>query len=303
MPRRFVTLDVFTSRPLTGNPLAVVLDSGGLASTAMQAIAREFNLPETVFVLAPSDASARAKLRIFTPGRELAFAGHPTVGAAVLLGALQDNGATELVLEENVGPVHCAVERIDRERGRARFDVPQQPLPDDDIGDASDVAAALSLTLDDLGCDGFVPATWSAGNPVTFLPVRGLDAVQRAAVDSASWERGFPANERPIAYVFLPRNRGPRTSISRAHVCACAWCPRGSCDRIGRGGIRRHACARRRVAGRRPSLRDRAGLRDGQAERDAFGTDDARAHVARCLRRRRGRACHAGYDRRMNESP
>lgn len=209
MPRRFVTLDVFTSRPLTGNPLAVVLDSGGLASTAMQAIAREFNLPETVFVLAPSDASARAKLRIFTPGRELAFAGHPTVGAAVLLGALQDNGATELILEENVGPVRCAVERIDRERGRARFDVPQQPLPDDDIGDASDVAAALSLTLDDLGCDGFVPATWSAGNPVTFLPVRGLDAVQRAAVDSASWERGFPANERPIAYVFCRETVDP----------------------------------------------------------------------------------------------
>jgi trans-2,3-dihydro-3-hydroxyanthranilate isomerase len=209
MPRRFVTLDVFTSRPLTGNPLAVVLDSEGLDSAAMQAIARDFNLPETVFVLAPSDASARAKLRIFTPRRELAFAGHPTVGAAVLLGALQDNGATELVLEENVGPVRCAVERIDRERGRARFEVPQQPVAGDDIGDASDVAAALSLTLDDLGGDGFAPATWSAGNPVTFVPVRGLDAVERAAVDSARWERGFPANERPIAYVFCRETVDP----------------------------------------------------------------------------------------------
>jgi trans-2,3-dihydro-3-hydroxyanthranilate isomerase len=202
MPRRFVTLDVFTSRPLTGNPLAVVLDSEGLDSAAMQAIAREFNLPETVFVLPPSGPSARAKLRIFTPGRELAFAGHPTVGAAVLLGALQGDVANELVLEENIGPVRCEVERIDRECGRARFDVPQQPAPGDDVGDAADLAAALSLTLDDLGDDGFVPATWSAGNPVTFVPVRGLDALERAAVDSARWERGFPANERPIAYVF-----------------------------------------------------------------------------------------------------
>ena len=209
MPRRFVTLDVFTSRPLTGNPLAVVLDSEGLDRATMQAIAREFNLPETVFVLPPSDTSARAKLRIFTPGRELAFAGHPTVGAAVLLGALQDNGATELVLEENVGPVRCEVERIDRERGRARFDVPQQPALGDDVGDAADLAAALSLTLDDLGGDGFVPATWSAGNPVTFVPVRGLDAVERAAVDSARWERGFPANERPIAYVFCRETVDP----------------------------------------------------------------------------------------------
>ena len=61
MPRRFVTLDVFTSQPLTGNPLAVVLDSEGLSTEAMQAIAREFNLAETVFVLPPSDPGARAR--------------------------------------------------------------------------------------------------------------------------------------------------------------------------------------------------------------------------------------------------
>jgi trans-2,3-dihydro-3-hydroxyanthranilate isomerase len=209
MPRRFVTLDVFTSRRLAGNPLAVVLDSEGIDTAAMQAIAREFNLPETVFVLPPSDPSARAKLRIFTPGRELAFAGHPTVGTAVLLGALHGDDAAELVLEENVGPVRCQVERIDGERGRARFDVPQQPAPGDDVGDAAALAAALSLTLDDLGAEGLAPATWSAGNPVTFVPVRGLDAVERSAVDSARWERGFPANERPIAYVFCRETIDP----------------------------------------------------------------------------------------------
>ena len=202
MTRRFATLDVFTSRRLTGNPLAVVLDSDGLDTEAMQAIAREFNLPETVFVLPPSDPGARARLRIFTPGRELAFAGHPTVGTAVLLGALDGNSATELVLEENVGPVRCQVECIDGERGRARFDVPQQPVQGEAIEDAAELAAALCLTLDDLGCDGFMPATWSAGNPVTFVPLRGLDAVARASVDSARWEQGFPANARPIAYVF-----------------------------------------------------------------------------------------------------
>src|SRR3954471_24118437 len=90
MPRRFVTLDVFTTRALAGNPLAVVLDAEGLDGAAMQAIAREFNLSETVFVLPPDEARHRARLRIFTPAaRELPFAGHPTVGTAVLL-ALQD---------------------------------------------------------------------------------------------------------------------------------------------------------------------------------------------------------------------
>ena len=201
MPRRFVTMDVFTSKRLTGNPLGIVLDCDGLDPATMQAIAREFNLPETVFVFPPADAGSRARLRIFTPGREIQFAGHPTVGTAVLLGLL-DGKAAEMVLEEAVGPVRCEVERVDGERGRAKFDVPQEPRQLALIEDAADMAAALTLTLDDLGCGGFAPATWSAGNAITFLPVRGLDAVRRARIDSARWEQGFPANERPIAYVF-----------------------------------------------------------------------------------------------------
>jgi PhzF family phenazine biosynthesis protein len=84
MRRHFITLDVFTSRRFAGNPLAVVLDGEGLEGDSMQAIAREFNLAETVFVLPPQDPAHRARLRIFTPATELPFAGHPTVGTAVL---------------------------------------------------------------------------------------------------------------------------------------------------------------------------------------------------------------------------
>src|SRR5215510_11546046 len=113
MPRRFFTLDVFTNLPLGGNPLAVVLDGQGLGDAGKQAIAREFNLSETVFVLPPDDPHHRAKLRIFTPARELPFAGHPTVGTAVALG-LVDHGARHgtlaFSLEEGVGVVPCAVE-------------------------------------------------------------------------------------------------------------------------------------------------------------------------------------------------
>src|SRR3954471_23702683 len=100
MPRRFVTLDVFTTRALAGNPLAVVHDAEGLDGAAMQAIAREFNLSETVFVLPPADPAHRARVRILTPARELPFAGHPTVGTAVLLARI-DGGAErrDLVLE------------------------------------------------------------------------------------------------------------------------------------------------------------------------------------------------------------
>src|SRR5436309_6487182 len=110
MRRRFVTLDVFTDKRFAGNPLAVVLEPDGLDTAAMQAIAREFNLSETVFVQLPENAAHRAKLRIFTPERELPFAGHPTVGTAVLFGNL-DGGTSErdFVLEENIGLVPCRV--------------------------------------------------------------------------------------------------------------------------------------------------------------------------------------------------
>ena len=90
MSRRFFTLDVFADTPLAGNPLAVVLDAEGLNSERMQRIAREFNLSETVFVLPPEDPHHRARIRIFTPGMEMPFAGHPTVGTALLLPSLED---------------------------------------------------------------------------------------------------------------------------------------------------------------------------------------------------------------------
>ena len=129
MPRRFVTLDVFTDQALAGNPLAVVLDAEGLDDAGMQAIAREFNLSETVFVLPPDERAIARRLRIFTPGRELPFAGHPTVGTAVLL-ALRTaaaDGAVAFGLEEKVGIVPCVVEIEGEGRGHARFRVPRLP--------------------------------------------------------------------------------------------------------------------------------------------------------------------------------
>ena len=88
MRRTFHTLDVFTDTPFAGNPLAVVMDCEGLSEQRMQAIAREFNLSETVFLLNPRDPINTARARIFTPAAELPFAGHPTIGAAVLIAEL-----------------------------------------------------------------------------------------------------------------------------------------------------------------------------------------------------------------------
>jgi trans-2,3-dihydro-3-hydroxyanthranilate isomerase len=213
MRRRFVTLDVFTTRRFAGNPLAVVLDSGQLDGGAMQTIAREFNLPETVFLFDPDERAHRARLRIFTPGAELPFAGHPTVGTAVLLARLDGGGGRrEIVLEEAIGPVRCTVEPIDAQSGRARFEIPREPRQiGDDLADLAAIAEALSLTLDDLGCENFIAGNWSAGNAFTFVPLRGRDAVTRSQPDPAKWDRTFGPDDPAGVFVYC------RETVERAH--------------------------------------------------------------------------------------
>ena len=203
MRRRFVTLDVFTDTRFAGNPLAVVLEPEGLDTTAMQTIAREFNLSETVFVQPPADKANRAKIRIFTPVSELPFAGHPTVGTAVLLGRL-DGGTNprDFVLELNIGLVPCKVTPNAADGGRAVFDLPRLPQ---DIGAPADdaaIAAALGLETGDIGFDDLRPARWSAGAPYSMVPVRGLDAIKRCRVNPAAWDKAFGFDAHAAAYMF-----------------------------------------------------------------------------------------------------
>ena len=209
MRRRFVTLDVFTATRFAGNPLAVVLETEGLDTDAMLAITREFNLSETVFVFPPSAPSSRARLRIFTPGRELPFAGHPTVGTAVLLSILDArSGANEMVLEEAIGPVHCRVEPKTAEAGHAEFQLPRLPAREAGEGDRGAMAAAVGLSAADIGLDDWPVERWSAGNPFTFVPLRGLDAMKRCRVDLASFDQAFPSSAAPAAFVFCRESVG-----------------------------------------------------------------------------------------------
>jgi trans-2,3-dihydro-3-hydroxyanthranilate isomerase len=205
MRRRFFTLDVFTEIAMAGNPLAVVVDAQGLTDVAMQGIAREFNLSETVFVLPPEDPRQRARLRIFTPGRELPFAGHPTVGTAVLLGCL-DHGAGHGVLgfglEEKVGLVPCVVEVKHEGCGEATFTLPRLP---EEIGAADSdaaVAAALSIRPNDIGFGEHRCSVFSAGNGFTFAPLASREAVARARPDLVRWDEGIRPSDHPNAFVY-----------------------------------------------------------------------------------------------------
>jgi trans-2,3-dihydro-3-hydroxyanthranilate isomerase len=210
MTRQFYTLDVFTAEALAGNPLAVVLDAQGLDNRRMQAIAREFNLSETVFVAPPAAPGHRASLRIFTPGREIPFAGHPTVGTAVLLGVLDRNGesgALDLVLEEMVGLVQCAIEIHGPDRGHATFTLPRLPDHLGSLPDKATLARGLGLEEADIGFGKHQAATYSAGTPFHFVPLRSRDVVTRAQPQGEAFAQAFATKQSDgfvNAFVYCP---------------------------------------------------------------------------------------------------
>ncbi len=217
MTHRFATLDVFTDQALAGNPLAVVFDADDLTDDDMLRIAREFNLSETVFVQAPENPVHSAKIRIFTPGGELPFAGHPTVGTAILLAMERVGGATTsetdliVVLEEKIGPVRAAVVLKPGKPGYAVFDVPKNAVEVIGETDRDLIAAALGLTGHDIGFENHRPTRFSAGVPFTFVPVANIDAIQTVAIDSGSWDAAFGADEHKAALVYC------RETVANAH--------------------------------------------------------------------------------------
>jgi trans-2,3-dihydro-3-hydroxyanthranilate isomerase len=180
---RFVQVDVFTERVLAGNPLAVVFEAGGIDERAMQAIAREMNCSETTFLLPPTRPECAARVRIFTPAREVPFAGHPTIGTAWVLATegLLPKGTTRFNLEEGIGPVEVTLEGDPRRpsllwmrHGEARFG-PELP-------DRAGFARALGLEAADL-LAGQPVRSGSTGNTFLYIPLRDRETVDRARLD------------------------------------------------------------------------------------------------------------------------
>jgi trans-2,3-dihydro-3-hydroxyanthranilate isomerase len=201
---RYYTCDVFTDRMFSGNPLAVLTDARGLDDQAMQSIAREFNFSETTFVTPPADRRHTARVRIFTPSRELPFAGHPTVGTAFVLASMgAASGVNELVLEENVGPVPVHIERAGSRIVRCTFTSARLPEHiEASAPSRTALAGMLQLGVDDITASAEV---WSCGVPYLIVRVASPDALARAQLDLTHWREtlsGFVTQEvYPIAQV------------------------------------------------------------------------------------------------------
>lgn len=205
MKHRFYTLDVFTDTPLAGNQLAVFPDAQSLPDDRLQAIAREFNLSETVFVYPPADPLNSARVRIFTPAVELPFAGHPTIGTAILLAALQRvarrGGKARVVLEEGVGAVPVEVRFSGAVPTWAQLTVARLPEGGPPPPTAGLLAAALSLMPADLDAKT-PPAAFSCGVPYLFVALRDRRALAAARPDPGAWRKALGDYWAPDLFVF-----------------------------------------------------------------------------------------------------
>lgn len=198
--RDYQLLDVFTDRLFGGNQLAVFPNGEGLDQIRMQAIARELNLSETVFVF-PSEGAEDVRLRIFTPGMELPFAGHPTIGTAIVLasegGALA--GKNEILLGELAGDVPVSITR----QNGVMYATLTSPKLAERVSTglpAGQAAQVLSIEPDDLATLG--PSAYSAGVPFQFIPVASVAALEMVRLNQQAWEVYVAPTPAPHAVAF-----------------------------------------------------------------------------------------------------
>jgi trans-2,3-dihydro-3-hydroxyanthranilate isomerase len=212
MRHRFLTCDVFTSVPFGGNQLAVFPDARGIPEHRLLDVTREFNYSETTFVYPPAEPKHTRRVRIFTPGGEVPFAGHPTVGTAHVLaeaGEIALTGeVTKVVLEEGVGPVRVT---ILAERGEVNFaQLSVAKLPEVLAAPPSrdELARVLGLEVDDLLGGAWSPQVLSCGLPFVFVPLHDRGAVARAKVRMDAWEQAFKG--APVAEIMVFAAGGER---------------------------------------------------------------------------------------------
>lgn len=206
MNYKFYTVDVFTDKPFSGNPLAVFPDAEGLDEVIMQKIAAEFNFSETVFVFPPSHENAHRKLRIFTPSSEIPFAGHPTIGTAFILTKIGSiplkEKEMEIIFEEGVGNIPVQVKSLFNQAIYAELKVLSPPEFNNNTPSLSELAEILSLSVQDLAVDNYPVQIVSCGLPFLFVPVSNFDSLAKAKINQPVWEEILSNSSASQVYPF-----------------------------------------------------------------------------------------------------
>ncbi len=203
---RFVTLDVFTDTRFGGNPLAVFPDARGMSDAEMQALAAEFNLSETTFVLPPEDPANTARVRIFTPKVEMPFAGHPNVGTGFVVA--QERGGETLRFEEIAGLVTIAVQRAGGAVIGTTIAAPR-PLSFGASFTAEQLAPCASIAPGDVVTARHAPVSASLGNPFVLMQVTP-EALTRAAPDEGAFRQVMAGGAVTRLAIYLYALEGER---------------------------------------------------------------------------------------------
>lgn len=205
MKRRYVVADVFTDKPFEGNPVAVVLDAEDLSSEQMQRIAVEFGYSETTFVLPPDDAAHTARVRIFTPSREIPFAGHPNVGTAfVLASSAAINGTPlpeTLLFEEIAGLVPVRLLKDNGTVTGAELLTPEALSCRAEVSPEK-VAACLSLAAEDIRTEVHNPLVASVGLPFLVVELASRDALRRCVPNLQGFRATLPLDGAVSIYAY-----------------------------------------------------------------------------------------------------
>ena len=207
---RYLTMDVFSERVFEGNQLAVFPDASGISDITMQQIATELNLAETAFIAPATRPDCAVSVRIFTPKRELSFAGHPTVGTSfvVLEEEFVPKGTSEFILEEKIGPVRIRVEPDIR----PLIWLATPSITFGRLYDPDRCAKAVGLNVSDLL--EISPQVVSAGNPTLIVTVRDKQHVDQAWLESTGLSLLKSKDEPPLlVMVFTPTSDGAYSRV------------------------------------------------------------------------------------------
>jgi trans-2,3-dihydro-3-hydroxyanthranilate isomerase len=209
-------VDVFTNKRFGGNQLAVFLNGRDISGEMMQQIARELNLSESTFILPPEDPANHYKVRIFTPGKELPMAGHPTIGTSFILAREHmvnvDGDQTVIRLEEGVGLVPVKVDLQDGKPVKATM---QQPLPTfgPDLSDRRAlIADTLGISVDDLD-PNYPNEVVSCGVPVLMIPLKSMEAIQKIKVRLDLCEQLLEGLDMQELFVFTRETALPTSTV------------------------------------------------------------------------------------------
>ena len=217
MTYTFYTADVFTDMRFGGNQLGILPDARGLTTEQMLAITREFNYSESTFVFPPDNPRHTRKVRIFTPGGEVPFAGHPTVGTAHVLAAIGEipltGDETHIVLEEGVGPVPVMIRSRNGNPEFAQLSVAMLPKVSTPPVSRETLASMLSVEPNDVLDGEYAPQGVSCGLPFLMVPLRDRAAVGRSRIKVDQWEATLKGTEHELVMVFAAGGERPGSDM------------------------------------------------------------------------------------------